>query len=186
MSNGSWRDARSIADLGQNMALWLEGRIPSWPGYDTQFGYEENNGARHLIPVLAAANRAGFVTTDSQPGTESRGHDGALWRQRAFVSGYVCDRYPLLDRLLRLDRQGITVVRGWPRGQQVTLTDRDRRPHTTLGGFRLGRDFLTHEWNGIGRPALRELREHGVQIHLYDPEFGRDSLLWPALTGAVR
>ena len=179
MSN-AWRDARSIADLGQNMALWLEGRLPGWPGYDGPFGQEEENGARHLVPTLIAANRAGFVTVGSQPGETGNGY-----RQRASVDGVVHDHSPLLSRLLALQGQGLTVTRGWPKQQHV-ITEQDGEPFTTFGGWRWRRDNVHYVWRGVGHRALRELRDHGVVVHIYDPTWGRDNQLWPALIGAIR
>ncbi|MFE7580775.1 DUF6919 domain-containing protein [Streptomyces gardneri] len=179
-----WRDACSINDLGRNMAGWLEGRVPAWPGYDGPFGQEETNSARHLVPTLVALNRAGFVTVNSQPGEDAY-HDGRHWRQRACVDGVVHDRSPLLRALLRLNRGDITVVRGWPMRQHA-MTELDGESFTTYGGFRLGRNHAAREWRGVGRQALRELREHGAVIHLHDTVWGRDNTLWPALMGAVR
>ncbi|MFJ6579270.1 DUF6919 domain-containing protein [Streptomyces sp. NPDC091368] len=176
-----WRDARSIADLGQGMAGWLEGRVPNWPGYlSDEFGAEETNGARHLVPVMTALNKAGFVTIDSQPG-----ETGSGFRQRASVDGIVHDHSPLLNRLLALQGQGFTVVRGWPKQQHV-ITEQDGRPFTTFGGWRWRRDDVHHIWRGVGHRAVRELREHGAFVHIYDPVWGRDDRLWPALMGAVR
>lgn len=179
-----WRNASSIADLGQNMAAWMEGRLPSWPGYDGPFGQEEDNGARHLIPTLAAVNRAGFVTTGSQPAYDaiSGGHH---WRQRAHVDGVVHDRSPLLGQLTALERAGLLVFRGWPRDGYV-ITDCDGEPVTGFGGFRLGRDHDAREWHGIGRHALRELKDHGARLIIVDPVWGRDDRLWPALANATR
>lgn len=176
----SWRDTRTIADLGQTMALWLEGRIPSWPGYDGPFGQEEPDGARHLVPTLIALNRAGFVTTNSQPGTADR-----FGRQRACVEGVIHDHNPLLGRLLGLERDGFTVLRGWPR-QTTVVTEDSGRPFSTIGGFRLRRDETTRQWQGIGRQALRELKHHGSTLHVIDMSWGRDDRLWPALKGIAR
>lgn len=179
-----WRSAQSIGDLGQNMANWLEGHGPDWPGYYGPFGQEEADGARHLIPVLAAANRAGYVTTCSQPACDEY-VQGIRWQQRAWVEGIVDQRSPLLDRLLGLKRQGFTVVRGWPlNGFELTM--RDGEAVTGIGGFRLRRNQVTREWRGVGRHALADLKQHGVRIHLIDMTWGRDDRLWPALTGAVR
>lgn len=175
-----WRDARSIADLGQNMAAWLEGRLPSWPGYDGPFGQEEDNGARHLIPTLAAVNRAGFVTTCSQPATD----DGRGSRQRAWVEGIIHDRSPILGRLLGLERQGFIVIRG-NRTPYLVLTEENGEPFTTLG-YRVDRNWKAREWHGVGRHALRELSQHGTTLHVIDMAWGRDDRLWPALVNAIR
>lgn len=179
-----WRNAGSIADLGQAMALWLEGRGPDWPGYRGAFGQEETGGARHLIAPLAAANRAGFVTMNSQPACDEQAR-GSRWRQRAWVEGVVDQRSPILGRIENLGRQGFTVVRGRPR-QTYDLTTCDGQVTTGVGGFRIRRDDVTRDWHGIGRHALRELKDHGVRIHVIDMTWGRDDRLWPALTNTIR
>jgi hypothetical protein len=182
-----WRDARSMADLGLAMADWLEGRGPSWPGCDGPFGQEEENGARHLIRYLAAMNRAGLVTVCSQPGMEGPGYDGAHWRQKAFVEGYIDHRSPLLNKVLQAAASvGLLVVRGTRRPPEpVPVTDRNGQPVTGIT-VKYPRNLLAREWHGIGRHALRDLRDHGAHVTIYDPEWGRDDRLWPALIGAVR
>ncbi|RSS59808.1 DUF6919 domain-containing protein [Streptomyces sp. WAC01280] len=182
-----WRDARSIPDLGHAMAGWLEGRIPSWPGYDGPFGQEETNGARHLVPTLIALNRAGFVTVNSQPGTEGRGYDGAHWRQKAYLEGYLDDRSPFLVHVVRsVESAGMVVVRGTRRpARPIPFTDRDGEPVAGIS-VRLPRNQMAREWHGIGRQAMRDLRSRGVRLTLIDPIWGRDDRLWPALIGAVR
>lgn len=178
-----WRDARSIADLGQAMVLWLEGSIPSWPGYAAGYGPDEET--KHLIPTLVALNRAGFVTTNSQPGFDGRGFDGARWRQRAWVEGIIDCRGPLLDRLVQAGEQaGMTVVRGRRASRPVVLTDRNGEPAAAIGS-RYPRNQLAREWHGVGRHAMRALRDHGTHIALVDPVWGRDDQLWPLLHSLV-
>lgn len=178
MTASPWRTARSIPDLGRLMALWLEGELPHWPGYGAEFGHEEA-GVGHLVGPLAAVNRNGFLTTQSQPAADGRGADGAHWRQRAFVSATVRARSPLLARLPALEHEGLVVVVGRP-PRPVALTDRDGTPTLEIGPWRPGRDHLAHEWAGTGRRALRELRR-GTAVHVVDPVWGRDDRLWPAL-----
>ncbi|MFF6888699.1 DUF6919 domain-containing protein [Streptomyces sp. NPDC012421] len=180
MPTSPWRTARSIPDLGRFMALWLEGRIPQWPGYGAEFGHEEHDDdVRRLVCPLAVVNRAGLVTTQSQPAGDGPGADGARWRQRAFVSGVVRARSTLLARLPVLEREGLVVVVGRP-PRPVVLTDRDGRPTLVLDTRRPGRDQLAREWAGTGRRALRELRR-GTAVHVVDPVWGRNDRLWPAL-----
>ncbi|WP_327160531.1 DUF6919 domain-containing protein [Streptomyces zaomyceticus] len=179
-----WRDARSIGDLGQNMADWLEGRISARPGY---FDSRPDAETAHLVPALALLNRAGFVTVDSQPGLEGRGYDGAHWRQKAYVEGYVDDRGPLLKQVLRAtEAAGMGVIRcSKPPVVPVPFTDRDGQPTAGIT-VKYPRNLLAREWDGIGRRAFRDLRAHGVHLAIYDPAWGRDDRLWPALAGAVR
>lgn len=84
-----WESARTLGDLGELMALWLEGKLGSRPGYGARFGPDEETAA--LVPVLAACCRAGFVTEQSQPGEDDIAFDGRPWVQRAAVSGFISD-----------------------------------------------------------------------------------------------
>lgn len=181
-----WKNARSVADLGQAMADWLEGRIRTWPGYgDTRPDAETT----HLIPVLAAANRAGYATTNSQPGIHpERGYDGRMWRQRAWVEGWIADE-ALLGRIRReAQRAGITAIAHGPSsrgGNWIPITEADRDATAAAGDYPGHRRIINSEWRGIGRDALRELRG-ATHLTLIDPDWGRDNRLWPALANAIR
>ncbi|OMI34401.1 DUF6919 domain-containing protein [Streptomyces sparsogenes] len=185
MSN-PWKSARSVADLGNLMADWLEGRIPTRPGYcDTQPDEETN----HLIPVLAPACRAGLVTTNSQPGHPPvRGYDGRTWRQRAFVEGWIADGALLARIRAAAKRAGMTVVAHGPSsrgGDWIPLTDADDEIQMAAGDYPGHRRMINTEWRGIGRHATNELC-HATHIDLIDPVWGRDDRLWPALANVIR
>lgn len=180
-----WKDARTVADLGQAMADWLEGRIPNSPVEIDSGIYDET---RHLVPTLAACNRAGLVTTCSQPGhPPTRGHDGRTYRQRAAVAGWIADTR-LLDRIRTAAKQaGITVLAHRPGTQfheGITVTEANGEPCTWFGRTMGHRKQIEYEWPGTGRHAIRELRT-SVQLTLIDPEWGRDNRLWPMLDKAV-
>lgn len=180
-----WKNASSIADLGNAMADWLEGRGPTWPGYlDSQ----PDDETRHLIPTLVACCRAGFVTTCSQPGEPpTRGYDGRMWRQRAAVDGWIAEG-PLLDRIRRQAKPaGITVIAHRPGVRfhaGVPVTDADGEPYTWFARTQGHREQIAYEWNGIGGRAIRELRG-ATHLTLVDPVWGRDNQLWPVLDRAV-
>ncbi|SHL75116.1 DUF6919 domain-containing protein [Streptomyces yunnanensis] len=183
--NNPWKKASTVADLGRLMAEWLEGRIPTWPGYmDTR----PDDETRHLIPTLAAACRAGYVTTGSQPGLPPGcGYDGRTWRQRAAVEGWIADPH-LLNRIRAgAERAGITVIANRP-GQRshpgMPVTEAGAEVTTDFGWSPGHRRLIASMWRGIGRPAERELRE-ATHLTLVDPEWGRDNWLWPALAHAT-
>ncbi|MGW4075990.1 DUF6919 domain-containing protein [Streptomyces asiaticus] len=180
-----WKRAQSVADLGQLMADWLEGSLGGWtPSHLDDRPDEETS---HLIPVLAACNRAGCVTTDSQPGEIVR-YAGELCEQRAAVKGWVADRR-LLDRLRsNAKRAGMEIIAhradsGWRDGTVVTRVDGE--PYTWFGRTMSRRDQIAYEWRGVGGRAIRELRT-ATYITIFDPVWGRDDRLWPALAQAVR
>ncbi len=177
-----WKNAQSVADLGHLMADWLEGRIRTCPSYcDTK----PDSETRHLIPALAAYNRKGFVTTQSQPGEPpSRGHDGRMWRQRAYVEGWVSDSR-LADRICgAASRAGFVVRDSHSSGPHVILTEADGEPKAGVGHMPSNRIMISTEWPGIGREAASELASSS-RLVIIDPEWGRDTRLWPVLTGII-
>lgn len=180
----AWAQATSLADLGQLTADWLEGRLGGeCPGYlDT----ETEDETRHLIPVLAATNRRGFVTTNSQPGIES-----PRTRQRAAVDGYITDQALLRSIKTEARRAGITVIAEKPgdstRG--IVVTQEKRRlggwkDFTWFGAFCSRRDRVEVDWHKTGAGAAREA-EAAVCLTLIDEAWGRDDRLWAALATAV-
>jgi hypothetical protein len=182
-----WAQARTLADVGELTAQWLEGRIASVPGYCG--GPDEETS--ELIPVLAAANRAGFVTYGSQPGCSGPG-----WEQRAGVDGFADP-----ETFMRLWQatEGLPLLRSAEQASRFWVRYRTAMPVTRAGGrvwTRFGavlpRRHLTDSWVGYG-----ECHSDGVkavcgawQITLIDHEWGReDSPLWAALAefaGLVR
>ncbi len=90
----AWEAARTLDDLGELTARWLEGTIASQPGYEPGCGPDPETAA--LIPVVARCNRAGYVTCGSQPAeqapaTTARGGNSAPrsrgWRRPGWPGG---------------------------------------------------------------------------------------------------
>lgn len=177
-----WRNARTIADVGQVMAHWLTGEVRGWSGHDDGVDSE----TLPLLPTLVALNRAGFVTTNSQPGYAGVGYGGAHWRQKAWVEGVIDARSPLLNRVVRTAQAaGLTVLRGNRHSGVTPLTDRNGELTAAISG-KLPRNYLARQWSCLDRHAIRELRDHGAAINIVDPVWGRDDRLWPALANAIR
>jgi hypothetical protein len=181
-----WRQAATVADLAALTADWLEGRLPGeHPG-----GYDRPDPETlPLVPTLAAANRAGFVTTGSQPGgTSAEGR--VKWRQRAAVQGHIDPDSPLLDRILDgAQAAGVMAIQHGPGvsiGPEigVVVTEVNGRPHTGFGS-RLSRRDLDTVWRGIGREA-RAAIGHSTQLALIAPDYRDDNRLWRVLDEAVR
>ncbi|MFE7112214.1 DUF6919 domain-containing protein [Streptomyces sp. NPDC057575] len=130
-----WRSARSITELGELMALWLEGRTGSWPGYQPRCGPDEET-----LPwtgVLAAVNRAGYLTIGSQPGFSNENFDGKAWKQRAAVEGFIADHALLLALTDAAAKAGIDVrlhslLDTWG-SSTITVTTRVGVPNTEFG-----------------------------------------------------
>jgi uncharacterized protein DUF6919 len=180
-----WREARTLADLGQTAADWMEGRIPG----EHPNGYDElDPETTSLVPTLIAANRAGFVADNSQPGQAGVGFDGAHWEQRAAVDGWIAPGR-LLDRLrAHARRAGITVMtqRAGSRPRPgVPVTTCGGEPVTWFGGWAPHRTQTEWVWSGVGGRARRELRT-ATHLTLIDPTWGPSTRLWDALAAAIR
>lgn len=159
-----WRAAHTLADLGEVMARWLEGDVASWPGYARNHGPDEET--ERLVPVLAALNRTGFLTTDSQPATNAVvGYDGEMWLQRAVVTGFIADE-DVLERLRALaDQHGFlfTAHHRLPEFSSggpipATLHGDDGDACTVFGTYIDDAD-LRVMWPVIGREAFREVAD---------------------------
>lgn len=180
-----WAAAQSLPELGELMALWLEGELLVWPGYAP--GYGPDDETTELVPVLAAANRAGFVTDASQPAGDGVGFDGARWRQHAAVCGLVADER-LLSRIRRAcEPAGLLVMLFSPTqglwSHAVPVTFRDGEVMTSFGREQSVRD-LKFVWRGVGSAAVSQVTD-SWQVTIIDPEVGRTDRLWPALAEAV-
>ncbi len=179
-----WRSARTIADLGELMAQWLEGEIGSRPGYQPGFGPDEETA--HLVPTLAALCRAGYVTTCSQPGLVGTGADGLWWEQRAAVELVVTDA-DLVHRLVDAASAAGMLVRindyrrgGGAQEQPVVATTRDGEPVTAFGG-RISRADMAIQWPGLDR-RLYDQVSHGTYVSIVAPEYGpAGERLWTLL-----
>lgn len=175
----TWKAARTFGDMCDLMALWLEGRIRNRPAYLARRPEPETVP---LITTLAAANRAGFLTDDSQPG-----RIGLTVRQRPAVTGFVHDRAFLRRLVFEARSAGLTVVTagtGTSTGSEpgrVTVTEVKGEPFTWYGG-RVGRDDLLYLWlePGLSLPAAGMLCT-AEQVSLIDPAFGPGQRLWNVL-----
>ncbi|WP_459754465.1 DUF6919 domain-containing protein [Streptomyces sennicomposti] len=180
-----WKSARTLADLGELVALWLTREVQSLPGYQPRYGPDEETTP--LIGVLAACNRAGYVTISSQPGLSVTGADGLLWQQRAAVQGFV--KNPLLVRELTgaAERAGLIVVlhdlldKPGTGGFAATLCDGE--PHTVFGSA-LSRTDIEVIWSGCGPDAVAAT-VGATQVTLIDPAYGPSTRLWEALEPVV-
>ena len=190
-----WHTARTLADLGQLTALWLEREVLCHPGYgdwDDDPGPDQETA--EIVGPLVAANRAGYVTVSSQPGYQGPGCDPdqpgsghtRQWTQRAAVTGYAT--IPVRDRLravlplqslifidqplLLLPRQRYT--------RHVPVTWCEGTEYTWFGhraGIRdLLLDFSSRSWRLNTRLAAAR------QITIIDQLSNRNTVLWPLLS----
>lgn len=181
-----WITARTLADLGELVAQWLEGRIGTQPGYDAPVDVDDDL-APGLAATLAALNRAGFVTASSQAGFAGPGFDGAWWEQRAAVRGFAdADTLAWLRQAFAGTR--FTIRHGdprrvWPWSRpRVPVTRRAGQVRTDFGN-RMPDSDIADPWVGYGvcHPTVVDALRGAYQIVLFDPEYGRNDL-WPLLS----
>jgi hypothetical protein len=89
-----WSKALDLEDLRDLTALWLEGSVSAHPAY---YGRPDPETAT-LVPVLAEANRAGYLTVGSQPGDEE-----SLAAVEGFCDDVVAPRLTAVARSAGLD-----------------------------------------------------------------------------------
>lgn len=154
-----WKQARTLADLGELVVAWLNSEIQQTPGHCGP----PDDETIPLIPTLAAVNRAGFVTDNSQL---AESIDGRTWC--AWVSGFTtAERLARLRDAIAGTGLEMAACRGrehecgkrlfWPcPGDESVSFWLDRCPHVA---------GLADVWT----------------VMLGDPEPGRNDRLWPAL-----
>ncbi|MCW2900901.1 MAG: hypothetical protein JWO67_3166 [Streptosporangiaceae bacterium] len=177
-----WWNASTLHDVGELTAQWLEGHIrhnPSYPGD----GPDPETEA--LALPLAAANRAGYVTTGSQPGcTED------AWRQRAAVEGLVLYDADLHRLQAAADLHGlICQSRLAPRRMDystaitVTVIDRPDGTVQEYTGFGVGisrHHMRTLIFSSHHPDAVRQACA-AWQVTIIDPDWDRNTNLIAAL-----
>jgi len=190
----AWKQVRTLAELGELTARWLEGDIASRSGYMPNRGPDPET--TELIPTLAACNRAGYLTEGSQPGlAPTPGYDGRLWSQRAAVFGFADDA--TLARV-RAAVEGtelvlITYCNPSKRGQRSRLW---RVPiagmAVTATGDRVSTEFGARMSLGDLEDCFAELGREGFavvraarQVTVIDPAWGRNDVLWPVLDAVL-
>lgn len=166
----AWAAARDLPGLGLLVTRWLAGEIRETPSH---CGRPDPETAR-IAPVLAAVNRAGMVTENSQPASlpAEAALAGCPWN--AWVALYAGDA--ALAALRRAAEGSPVEIRTACRGGVHSGHDGDRRgcPRTSLDGF----------W-GERAPHARAAVGLAWYVLLADPEPGRDDRLWPLLAGVA-
>jgi hypothetical protein len=170
-----WRSARSLEEIGELVAQWLEGHLLYQPAYLAPGPAAETSG---LIPVLAAINRKGLVTRNSQPGRALQ--DG--YGQRAWVTGFCTQKtlWQLEDLVLPTELVLIASppLAGWSIGVPITIVGGRANTHGCQRLDLQGIQFLY----GADLPAGVAALSESWQVDLIDPSWGRDSLLWQVLS----
>jgi hypothetical protein len=184
----AWQSARSLADLGELTAQWIEGTIGEQPGY---CGPSDLDDPERLVPVCTALCRAGFVTTQSQEAFDGAGYDGAHWEQRAAVEGFATGE--MAARLLAVAyRNRLCVISHGPStlprwgvryGTAVAVTRRAGRDYTGFGTL-LSRGHVRGVYGDLHPDAVGAVCS-AWQVTVIDPAWGRPGALWRVLQDVI-
>ncbi len=170
-----WRSARTLTDLGELTAQFLEGKLAQTPSHRGPPDPETND----LISLLAAVNRADFVTRHWQAAELPA--DGR--EQRAAVSGFADDE--TFTRLMT-SAAGADLIISAARaaeddgGPMYCITREYDRENTWDGGARSCQS-LRDDHAGSCHPDAVDALIRAWQITLIDPQWGRNDHLWPVL-----
>ncbi|MFY1599832.1 DUF6919 domain-containing protein [Micromonospora sp. WMMD737] len=167
----TWATAANLLELGELTARWLTGELDETPTY----GGSPDEETGPLIPLLAAVNRAGFLTGFSQPGDTDDG-----WRQRAAVCGY-CDDATLDQLIAAFTPTDLVLLHEYTdSGIRLPVTLASGAAYTWVGGS----PGVEHWDDQCSPAAVRELATSWY-VTLVDPVWGRDDQLWPTLAAAL-
>jgi hypothetical protein len=172
----AWQSAATISDLGELTARWLEGKLRWQPCYR---GDRPDPETDELVPVLAAMNRAGFWTEDSQPGVIEED-----WCQRAMVSGYCTEATSnaIQAAVLNTDLIVVTVPATLDNRTQIPVSRSGAVESTWAGG---NSDPDGQYDDDLSRAAVEAIRA-AWHIEVIDPVWGRNDLLWDTVLGGLR
>jgi hypothetical protein len=158
-----WASAKDMAGLGEMVVAWLNGEVAQTPGHCGPPCAE----TIPLIPFLTLANRAGFVTENSQC-ADSRGD--RIWN--AWVEGFASD--DVTQRLRSMTGDGplrMVACRGSAHEYEGSLLRHlGECPAAAVLDF----------WCEACPDVAGELGE-AWNVLIEDPEPGRNDRLWPLL-----
>lgn len=174
-----WQYARTLSDLGNLTADWLEGTNSYLPAYrpDHHGNSRPARETEPLIPHLARANRNGFVTVQSQPAVKL--HDGR--GQRAFADGFCAVH--TVERIqtacLGTDLIVIATPPAWENPTRISVSIVDGKACTWVGAVNSVVDI--GRFYGEDCPRAVASLFIAWQIAILDPLWGRTGLLWERL-----
>jgi hypothetical protein len=177
---GAWRQATTLAGAGELTARWLEGQSEFQPATFTA-RYDAETAP--IAVELAALNRNGLFTKESQPGLQSAGVS-----QRQYVTAF-CSAETAAELLALSTRTELVTVAHAPGessnaaipvtldgGEVVTVLGSSENPVT---------EDQIQDWAGETNDNLALLLADSWYVEILDPAWGRDDVLLPAVLDAL-
>lgn len=189
----AWAEPTSLTGLADRTVRWLVGDLHETPGHMGPPD-EETDAIRD---DLIAINRAGFVTTGSQPGLDpTPAWDGEPWEQRAFLEGYTTPEKAAAVQRAALDAGLVCRVEPVADMPLERPWNRDRTPAdaVTLHGDHVntavpGRWYRQTHDMGWGRPWISRDADGALHdshhVVVVDSHWGERQVLWATVRGAL-
>ena len=175
-----WASAQSLRDVADLTVGWLVGQVSALPGYSGRVDVDEA-AAPGLTAALVAANRAGWLTWQSQAGlVRLLPHQpGARLCQRAWAAGLAAAGLAA-DLAACAARAGFAAAVWSPDSEPVPVTwlqDGTGRRAQTADGWVSARQVRWHYAQGpaVSWVVRRELGR-AAQLSIWDPVPGRNDL----------
>ena len=177
---GAWRQATTLDAAGELTARWLEGKSEYQAA---TFTARYDDETESIAVELAALNRSGLFTKESQPGLEAG--DTA---QRQYVTGF-CTAQTAADLLALSTRTELVTVAHAPgesSNASIPVTLDDGEVVTVLGSSEnpVTEDQI-RDWVEETNENLALLLADSWYVEILDPVWGRNGVLLPALLAAL-
>ncbi|WP_427169866.1 DUF6919 domain-containing protein [Arthrobacter sp. 92] len=176
-----WRQATTLPAAGELTARWLEGRSEYQPGTFAP-GFDEET--MEIGGQLAELNRNGLFTKESQPGQRSQGN-----AQRAYVTGFCspASAVALLQVSSRTELVTVAHAPGEPSRASIPVTVHEDEVVTVLGTSENPTDpAQLNDWASEANESLALVLSDSWYVEIFDPVWGRNSALLPAVLGGLR
>lgn len=175
-----WRQATTIPAAGELTARWLEGRSQYQPGTSAP-GFDEET--RAIAGQLAELNRNGLFTKESQPGVITDGH-----AQRAYLTAFCTTE--AASALLQLSARTSLVTVAHAPGEashaSIPVTLHQDAVVTVLGSSESPvSPGQLNDWSEEANEALALVLADSWYVEIFDPVWGRNGILLPAVLEAL-
>jgi hypothetical protein len=177
---GAWRQATTINGAGELTARWLEGKSEYQPA---TFTARYDDETESIAVELAALNRSGLFTKESQPGLQAEGT-----AQRQYVTGF-CSAETAADLLALSTRSDLVTVAHAPgesSNASIAVTLDGGEVATVLGSSEnpVTEDQI-RDWSEETNDNLALLLADSWYVEILDPVWGRNDALLPAVAAAL-
>ncbi len=177
---GAWRQATTLAAAGELTARWLEGHSEYQAA---TFTVRYDDETEPIAAELAALNRNGLFTKESQPGLRS---DATA--QRAYVTGF-CSADVAAELLALSTRTELVTVAHAPgeaSNAAIPVTLDGGEVVTVLGSSENPVDEeQIQDWADETNETLALLLADSWYVEILDPAWGRNDVLLPAVLDAL-